>query len=546
MSGPTPAYAPSSPKYEPTPSPSSTYTATDAVCAWCAFLLGYLFCRTVPLAESPLGGLLFIWVLLGGVLTLLRLRRCRLNRLSVGVLISAVVVSLSLLLTADSSIRSFAYLYALTSALYVLYAANGNARTARLSDMLAVDYLRILIVFPFSSLGHIYAAAASARKKKAGGVMLKVLIGLCLTLIPTLIIASQLSYDADFSALLSRIFSFEPVEIFSHVGSILLGIPVGMYLYGAYHASVNRRQDALTATACRKAATKLRIAPAVTVVTAVLPILFLYVLFFISQWKYYLSGFTGVLPQDYTYAEYAREGFFQLCFVCFLNLVILALISLFLRRREQTPPRLLRILSLVLAVFTLILIATALSKMALYIRMYGLTPKRVYATWGMLVLTALFLLIIVKQFVRRLQIVACSLVTAVVMFSALSLSGIDSLIASYNVRQYQAGNLVTVDISSFDRLGEAAVPAVADLVAYLDEQNGTKLSEMTTDRLANTVGMYRQAAEFLLEPQDTGDSLFSLTLPRLRAKAAMERLGVRPMTESQWEEYQTGKWNFYD
>lgn len=50
-----------------------------------------------------------------------------------------------------------------------------------------------------------------------------------------------------------------------------------------------------------------------------------------------------------------------------------------------------------LSIFTLILIATAISKMVMYISVYGLTQLRFYTTWFMLLLAVIFVMIIVKQ-----------------------------------------------------------------------------------------------------------------------------------------------------
>ena len=220
-----------------------------------------------------------------------------------------------------------------------------------------------------------------------------------------------------------------------------------------------------------------------------------------------------------------------------INLVIIAALTLLLRRQTAAPPRVLRILSLLFAIFTLILIATALSKMVLYIRIYGLTPKRVYATWGMVVLAAIFVLVIIKQFVRRLQLVALAMTVTVTLFTLLSLSGIDSLIASYNVDRYINGTLPTVDVEAFEQLGEAAVPAVVRLAEHLDRQQGTEIAAVTPETLIDKVGLYQEVAEWLYQPTTDGNGLFAVTVPMLRADAAKKTAGITPFTESQWEDY---------
>ena len=168
-------------------------------------------------------------------------------------------------------------------------------------------------------------------------------------------------------------------------------------------SSDKRINDLFTAEECEKAATAIKIAPSVTVIAATLPLLFVYLVFFVSQWKYYVSGFTGVLPQGFSYAEYAREGFFQLCSVSVINLVITAVVILFMQRQGSGSTLVRRLICILFSLFTLVLIATALAKMGMYIESYGLTQKRVYASWLMLVLAVVFVLIPIGQFLERLQ-----------------------------------------------------------------------------------------------------------------------------------------------
>ena len=46
----------------------------------------------------------------------------------------------------------------------------------------------------------------------------------------------------------------------------------------------------------------------------------------------YLFGGLMQLPSGYTYARYAREGFFQLLFVCILNVIIVLLGDVYKRQ----------------------------------------------------------------------------------------------------------------------------------------------------------------------------------------------------------------------
>ena len=196
-------------------------------------------------------------------------------------------------------------------------------------------------------------------------------------------VAILLSYDDGFTDLMHRIFSADVsiADAFSHVNCALFGILLGMYLFGLYTASTDKEEHTrITADGLDKTARACRRLSAITVLCATVPILFLYAVFFVSQWQYYVSAFTGTLPENLSYAQYAREGFFQLCAVAVINLCMTAAASLLTRRKDEKPPVFLKIITVLYAAFTLVLIATAISKMILYIDTYGLTQKRVYTS----------------------------------------------------------------------------------------------------------------------------------------------------------------------
>jgi hypothetical protein len=292
----------------------------------------------------------------------------------------------------------------------------------------------------------------------------------------------------------------------------------------------------LTAEKCEQKVKEMRKAPALSVATACLPLLFIYVVFFISQWKYYVSGFTGVLPEEFSYAEYAREGFFQLCTVAFINLAVIIAISVFMRRKTEKAPVLLRMLTIVYSVFTLVLISTALAKMFMYIESYGLTQKRVYSTAAMIVLAVIFVLLIVKQFVPKICVGAVSLAASLVLFAVLSLGNLDAMIAKYNVDRYMDGSLPTVDIEAMENLGDAAVPELVRLAKYMDEKNGTDIKkEPVTAGRADMYGKLAYAlheAKLDLKYSNDGEDqtalerFFAFNLPAAKAEKALRETGL--------------------
>ncbi|MBQ2806304.1 MAG: DUF4173 domain-containing protein, partial [Clostridia bacterium] len=264
-------------------------------------------------------------------------------------------------------------------------------------------------------------------------------------------------------------------------------------------------------------AEKLHRLPRALLCATVTPILAVYVIFFISQWEYYVSAFTGKLPETMTYAKYARNGFFQLCWVCAINAVMLLVFNLLIRRSEQKKDILRSVYTGLISVFTMVLIATALSKMLLYIDSFGLTRKRVYASWLILMLAVFFATVLIWQFVRRIPLCTVLAVTFVVFFAAIVLPNVDAMIAQYNVNAYLSGELETVDVWLLSDCGVSAVPALNDLKTSLESRESPSEEEQTC--LKTTVAVLADIKADL-EKDDAG--VWGWSFPKIRAKRLLE------------------------
>lgn len=455
--------------YDPRP----TYSRTDTVYAWLCFVFGFLFCQAAPVTEHPLGGFLLILALYITGFVILSLKKVKLTAACILSTISSLILSAVLILSESGFLLRLSYTYCLASYCYFLYTAFGNTVEKGFSDYIYLDYFKALCVFPFQSFRAVFSAVSTDSTKKGSQVLIKVLIGCAMAVIPTAFVFGFLSYDDGFLSILDRIFSFDSDAVFRLIRNLLFTVPLGMYGFGLYNsAHKGVAKDSLTADACKKSMQAVKVLPQITATVAVLPILFLYVVFFISQWKYYISGFTGVLPENFSYAEYARQGFFQLCAVSVINLLLIIFISIFINRGSQNKGIVLKILTVVFCLFTLILISTAVAKLIMYIQYYGLTQKRIYAMWAMVLIAIVFSVIALGQFVSKFRIIALSVTITVVMFGALGLCNVNAITANYNANRYLSGTLQTIDTKEMERLGDSAVPALVEIAQNMDaEQN---------------------------------------------------------------------------
>ena len=126
----------------------------------------------------------------------------------------------------------------------------------------------------------------------------------------------------------------------------------------------------------------------------------LYVTFFVLQGSYLFGAFAGKLPEGFVFAEYARQGFFELCRVMVVNSVLLWLATRMVSA-EKKHEKVFMIACLVLLAESILFSIIAFSKLALYISVYGFTQLRMQSTWLVCVLLAACILWIYTLFTDR-------------------------------------------------------------------------------------------------------------------------------------------------
>lgn len=500
---------------------------TDIVFAWFCLLAGYAYCRVFPVIDHPMGGMLYLLGLFVVSTVVFLCMRKRLGWMAVAMALSALVLLPALVLSCNRMIHFIVFTYGHLVWLYYVYATVGRPLEKGFSDLIPWDFFKALFLMPFVSLGKIFGALFVGRKSESKAV-LKILLGIAIAVFPTVIVGALLSYDASFVGLFKRLFAFRWGDLFSHLFSLILGIPIGMYFYGLFYSSHKGKNASFDAECCRKKMAAVRLLPRLSAMVAALPLLLVYGLFFASQWEVYLSAFSGILPSDFTPAQYARDGFFQLCAVAVINLVLIMAMQAFVRRRTEKAEWTTRILSIVFSCITLGLIATAFSKLYLYITRFGLTPKRVYAGWFMIILAAVFLLVLFKQFFQRFRMISVAAIVCVALFAVLALSGSDRMIAKYNVDRYLAGSLDDVDVWAMEELGDAAIPELIRLAEALDQKNGSDISDFCyEDAMGEGDLLYKNLGCALLGAADREPAtFFSFTMPRIRAEQALKEAGI--------------------
>lgn len=481
-----------------------SYTKLDTLFAWLCLIIGYVFCRVFPAFTAPMGAMIFIIALFTVVTVFLKLSRIKLTPISVAVAISGVVMAVSVIFTSNRFLQEIAYVYSLVSLVFYIYL---STKPKVPFSALMLDFVYALTVCPLVSFTSLFKSISNSECRVNIKLIQKIALGIVIAFIPTLIVFALLSYDSKFVSLILDIGDGIGIgSIFMHIGSAILGIPVAMYLYSSYITSTHPEKELpQEISEILETKTNSHIAPVITIVSAVIPVLIVYVFFFISQFDYYVSAFTGVLPKGISYSQYAREGFFQLCAVSVINLAIIICVKLLIKRKSDGPELAEKIIAVLFSIFTLLLITTALSKMVLYIDFFGLTPLRVYASWFIIVLALVFITVLISQFIKRMPTLTISAICVVASFMILSFSNPDSIIANYNVDRFINYECSDIDVEALVSLGDSAYPALIKLADFLETRESVYYDEyLEAKEGAEGIRKYPYA-----------DGFFAYTIPRL-------------------------------
>ncbi|MET9585952.1 DUF4153 domain-containing protein [Streptomyces sp. NPDC006539] len=188
----------------------------------------------------------------------------------------------------------------------------------------------------------------------------------------------------------------------------------------------------------------------------------LFAVFIAIQLTVLLGGYDKVMAEtDLSYSAYARQGFWQLLWATLLTLLVIALALRWAPRGEARDRTLVRIVLGTLCLLTLVVVASALRRMELYVDAYGLTRLRISVAAVELWLGVVLILIMAAGvFGAKLlpRAVAASAAVGVLVFGLVSPDG---LIAEQNVQRYR--NDHGIDIDYLRGLSADAVPALDTL-----------------------------------------------------------------------------------
>ena len=458
MESMNPVPSPQEPGFPPAVPTRRFYPAEkrEFLYALVGLICGCFLCNSVLFSGLNLGFAVFTAIILVATVLYLLSRGCKPSAYSVVLLVCSVAILGAFARGSDASVNFVLFCFLVLSVNLSLCLLAGQNRRSPKGFLSLLDAPRTVFVLgvedaapAFRGLKQGFQQSGTVSKKfGAVGVGLLLSVPLLAAVIPLLIKA-----DAAFDGLLQNLPDWDMAEL---VISVLFGFFLACYFYtrgvALYH-SPKIQPD----TKQRKGMNPL------TVNTVLIAVALVYVVYLISQLAYFSGGFSGILPEGYTIAEYARRGFFEMAWLCVINLGIIAL-AIGLTSPKGASPLLTKLLCLFLGIVTLFLVVSASAKMFIYIDTYGLTRLRVLTEVIMIWLGLSTIIVCVWLFVPKLAYMKIVLVLALVMGAAVGWADVDTVVARYNVNAYLSGKLATVDVNYLGTLGSGATPYIQKLM----------------------------------------------------------------------------------
>jgi len=330
------------------------------------------------------------------------------------------------------------------------------------------EYFSTVVIQPLKILASTFIPIRYALKvlSQSSKGWRRVLVGLIIAL-PVLVVFTLLFSSADlaFGQFINSIISLHIPDIFfghTVVVGIIFIILLGTmeYLFHVADGSevVATAQNAETPTTGREVETGVFL----SLISA------LFLIFIGFQITYLFGGQVNISNRGFTYAEYARHGFWELLVVASATLVVLFFTDK-LTRRPASRRIWFTIPSTVMILEIFVIIASAFKRLMLYENAYGLTTLRFYVSGFIIFLAVVFGIQALKFILEKKEnfFTFGTLLTMIVFLMAVNFVNPDDYIARKNIARFnQAGK---IDIGYLANLSTDGVTRIGEVYDQLSD-----------------------------------------------------------------------------
>lgn len=212
--------------------------------------------------------------------------------------------------------------------------------------------------------------------------------------------------------------------------------------------------------------------------TVLLLLNLVYFVFIVVQFTYF---FSGTLEEGFTYAEYARRGFFELLFVTMINLTVTTAVIILSKPVQGLMKKSINLALTILVLASGVLLVSAFMRLTMYEDAYGFTFTRVLAHSFMIFLLVIFAYTLVKIWLEKLSLFHFYFIAALIYYAGLNMVNLDKFVVERNMERYEVtGN---IDIYYLNQLSSEGIIGLISLYEINPEVSG--LQELLAQRKAD-------------------------------------------------------------
>jgi len=398
-----------------------------------ALVLGIVFdmffYQKLPGISFPI----FVLLILGGLAVLARIHNIRIPVATWLMAAAALFFSTMVFVRASGTLNVLNILATVLLMVMVAVSVVGKS----LTRYLLTDYVRLAIVplkFLRTALATVAEMITLRTNAKKGGTTSQIVKGIILTL-PILVLFLVLFSSADlvFAKYLTNIVDIN-INI-ETVDRVFWVFTVAFVFIGAYAFALRRHDNHAQDQAWEPARVLGKMES--SILLGSVNVLFL--LFVLIQLTYLFGGEANITGQGFTYAEYARKGFFELVVVAAASFLLLLATEKYVVKKESRHMGAFKFLSGALALQVFIIIVSAFKRLVLYEQAYGFTTLRFFSHAFTIWLGIVFLLLLYKIFVNNSEqkFLLYGFISGLVVFAVINLANPDAFIARQNMERYK-------------------------------------------------------------------------------------------------------------
>jgi hypothetical protein len=190
-----------------------------------------------------------------------------------------------------------------------------------------------------------------------------------------------------------------------------------------------------------------------------------FVIFVIFQFVYFFGGSENIVGDNagFTYAEYARKGFWELLFVSIVAYFIILILNLKVKIKGIIAKMVFYGKYILLSLSVLIINYSSYSRLRLYEEVYGFTVLRVLVFMAIIGIALQYIFLVVSPLVKD-SYKFISLTTSFLVFIyyvIVVVMPLDYVVANLNMKRYRESG--EIDVGYLLQLSDEAIPVLVDL-----------------------------------------------------------------------------------